>query len=402
MAASILVASSSSSGRGKRCKMPRAKMRGGRHAADLHNAGQTTNKSSASSTVAYNQDALIDEEATWIMEEEYRGASKKKRRGRRKAEGQRVGPKDGLSHKGEDSDSSDDECWWETDPWDSNDGTHRKKGKEKDDTTKPVEEHPLRTDEWLVRIKVGGFPWSSAKENGMLFAESSYDDVFAENDDIIKVPKRTNLGRRERVQRLKFSRSGLVLVVREDTFDGGDATAKTAIGKWKLDHTGLHWDIEVAVPPPPFKALRARIPQTKETEKKDDEAAQITAATVDLNAADWGSFAAIAAGGSNGDKKEGPCVEGWRTTTLHYRTDIHLNKFGERPRMFKGIITRDRYSGIGDIQSSGRKVWSLFGLSLPPTNSLFRPVVATFEACGIGEDTVDLAYRERGSASSPK
>ena len=63
------------------------------------------------------------------------------------------------------------------------------------------------------------------------FAESSYDDVFAENDDI-KVPKRINLGRRERVQRLKFSRSGLVLVVRDDAFDSGDASAKTAIGKW--------------------------------------------------------------------------------------------------------------------------------------------------------------------------
>ena len=70
--------------------------------------------------------------------------------------------------------------------------------------------------------------------------------------------------------------------------------------------------------------------------------------------------------------------------------------------MFKGIITRDRYSVIGDIQSDGRKVWSLFGLSLRPTNTLFRPVVATFEACGIGEDTVDLAYRERSSASNSK
>ena len=29
-------------------------------------------------------------------------------------------------------------------------------------------------------------------------------------------------------------------------------------------------------------------------------------------------------------------------TVLHYHADIHLNKFGERPRMFKGVITRDR------------------------------------------------------------
>ena len=186
------------------------------------------------------------------------------------------------------------------------------------------------------------------------------------------------------------------------TFDSGGASAKTAIGKWKLDHTGLHWDVEVAVPPLQSKAARARRPQIKEREKNDDETAQITAATVDLNAADWGSFAAIAAGGSNDDNKEGSCVEGWRTTTLHYRTDIHLNKFGERPRMFKGIVTRDRYSVIGGGQGDENKVWSLFGLSLPPRATLFRPVVATFEACGMGEDSVDLAYRERGSASSPK
>ena len=392
MAASILVASSSN-GRRKRC-MPRAKIRGGH--ADL-NAGQKTK--SSSSSVAYNQDALIDEEATWIMEEEYQGASKRRQR---KEKGRMAVPREKLPSKGEGIDSSDDECWWETDPWnESDDGTLRKEGKEKDDTTKPDEEHPLRTDEWLVRIKVGGFPWSSAKENGMLFAESSYDDVFAENDDI-KVPKRTNLGSRERVQRLKFSRSGLVWVVHDGTFDSGDASAKTAIGRWKLDHTGLHWDVEVAVPPLQSKAVRARRAQIKETEEKDDETAQITAATVDLNAADWGSFAAIAAGGSNDDKKEGSCVGGWRTTTLHYRTDIHLNKFGERPRMFKGIVTRDRYEVIGGIQGDGKKVLSLFGLSLPPRGTLFRPVVATFEACGIGEDTVDLAYRERGSASSPK
>lgn len=351
-----------------------------------------------SSSVAYNQDALIDEEATWIMEEEYRGASKRKQK---EARGQRIRPNEGLSSKGKDSDSSDDECWW-NDPWDdSDDGPLRKEGEKKDDTTKPVEEHPLRTDEWLVRIKVSGFPWSSAKENGMLFAESSYDDVLAKNDDI-KVPKRTNLGRREQVQRLKFSRSGLVWVVSDNVFDSGDAPAKTAIGKWKLDHTGLHWDVEVAVPPLQSKALRAWIPKPKETEKEDDEVAQFTAATVDLHAADWGSFAAIAAGGSNDDQKQGSCVEGWRTTTLHYRTDIHLNKFGERPRMFKGIITRDRFSVIGEMQSDDKKVWSLFGLSLPPRATIFRPVVATFEACGIGEDTVDLTYRERGSASSPK
>jgi hypothetical protein len=187
--------------------------------------------------------------------------------------------------------------------------------------------------------------------------------------------------------------------------NSGAATAKTAIGKWTLDHTGLQWDVEVAVPPPQSKAAMVEAAgqdYTAQEKREDEKAAEIAAATVDLNAADWGSFAAITAGGSKDNKEAGGAsVEGWRTTTLHYRADIHLNKFGERPRMFKGIITRDRYSVIGDVPGGPKKA-SFFGRSLPTRTSLFRPVVATFEACGIGEDTVDLSYRERSSGGNPK
>ena len=382
---------------------PSGRQIGGRRARALDAAGSTPSKSVA----AYNQDALIDEEATWIMEEEYRGGSKRQQRKRRRSQTRDPNQKPVKSARGE-HDEDGERCW-ETDPWvedgdEVGGGIRSKEEKDDDDNiTTPIEEHPLRTDEWHVRVKVGGFPWSSAKKNGILLTQCSYGDV--KDEDNINMPKRSQLGRRERVQRLKFSRSGLVWVMGDASVNSGAATAETAIGKWKLDHTGLHWDVKVAVPPPPSKAARvmaADQDRTVQEEREDQEAAPIAAATVDLNAADWGDFAAIAAGGSKDNEEAGRAsVEGWRTTTLHYRADIHLNKFGERPRMFKGIITRDRYSIIGDVPEGSKKA-SLFGRNLPTRTSLFRPVVATFEACGIGEDTVDLSYRERSSGGNPK
>lgn len=64
-------------------------------------------------------------------------------------------------------------------------------------------------------------------------------------------------------------------------------------------------------------------------------------------------------------------------TILHYRAIVHLQKFSERPRMFRGVISRDRFS-----HSWLPKEW-------------FRPIVATFVASGDSEDTLDLEYRNR-------
>mmetsp|Transcript_18234 Transcript_18234/g.23635 ORF Transcript_18234/g.23635 Transcript_18234/m.23635 type:complete len:246 (+) Transcript_18234:134-871(+) len=64
-------------------------------------------------------------------------------------------------------------------------------------------------------------------------------------------------------------------------------------------------------------------------------------------------------------------------TILHYRAIIHLQKFSHQPRMFKGTISRDR---------SNRMNW-------------LRPVVGTFVARGVGEDTLDLDYSHRAQAN---
>ena len=61
------------------------------------------------------------------------------------------------------------------------------------------------------------------------------------------------------------------------------------------------------------------------------------------------------------------------TRTLHFYADLHVNPFGNHPKLTRGMV-------LGDY-STGRK-W-------------FRPVVATFSGIGVGTDTVDLSYRLR-------
>lgn len=64
-------------------------------------------------------------------------------------------------------------------------------------------------------------------------------------------------------------------------------------------------------------------------------------------------------------------------TRLQFSAELHLNKFGDQPILRKGVVTRDR-----------------FGSSFLPHN-LFRPVVATFSAVGVGQDTLRLDYKHR-------
>jgi hypothetical protein len=56
--------------------------------------------------------------------------------------------------------------------------------------------------------------------------------------------------------------------------------------------------------------------------------------------------------------------------SLQCHADLILNPFGSRPRMVRGTIVKNC------------RKW-------------FRPVVATFSAEGIGQDTIDVSYRER-------
>ena len=66
-----------------------------------------------------------------------------------------------------------------------------------------------------------------------------------------------------------------------------------------------------------------------------------------------------------------PVTSDGSMTTLQCHADLILNPFGSHPRMVRGTIVKNC------------RKW-------------FRPVVATFSAEGIGQDTVDVSYRERG------
>jgi len=179
------------------------------------------------------------------------------------------------------------------------------------------EEHPMRTDEWMVDVNLSPFLFPPSVENeAQLFPESSnpWNTTTICMDGLAK----TWRGKRRKRQVFKFSRNGCVLLSEK-----GDSNRITRIGRWHMDTHGISWVIPI-----------------RTTNNKN--------------------------------------------TVLHYHADIHLNKFQKRPRMFRGQVTRDRFM---DIKFTDK-------ICIP--KYIFRPVVATFTAEGIGKDTVDTSYKNRG------
>ena len=198
------------------------------------------------------------------------------------------------------------------------------------------EEHPMRTDEWQLNIQLSRL-YSNKHDMNELFPECySITDRSTKDQHVPDVSKRKSSGYRKR-QVMQFARNGYVKILVDDhDTDGKDITLKKRprVGKWRIGHSGVAFDIPVQLSPRRKKGRKSSSEQQP------------------------------------------------RLTTLHYHADIHLNKFGERPRMFRGVITRDRYA-------------SSF---LPP--NFLRPVVGTFSAEGIGHDTSDTSYRERAISLS--
>jgi hypothetical protein len=192
----------------------------------------------------------------------------------------------------------------------------RKNAKMKHEEMKhEIDEHPMRTDEWMVDITLSPFLFPpSLKKEAQLFPESSHSlNTSLCLDGLAKSWK----GQRRKRQFFKFATNGCVLLFENDD------SRMTRIGRWHIDTHGISWVVPI---------------QTSNN----------------------------------------------RRTTLHYHADIHLNKFQKRPRMFRGQVTRDRFA---DIQITDK-------IRFP--NYMFRPVVATFTAEGVGKDTVDTSYKNRG------
>ena len=135
----------------------------------------------------------------------------------------------------------------------------------------------------------------------------------------------------KREQHFKFARNGYVILVEKEEendlgFPHTGWRRVTKVGKWKLGTNGISWTIPIKCATFPF-----------------------------------------------------------HQTNLYYHADIHLSKFQDRPRMFRGVVTRDRFSDT----------------KIPFTNillgkNLFRPVIATFVGLGTGNDTIDTSYKKRG------
>ncbi|KAL3822984.1 hypothetical protein ACHAXA_008124 [Cyclostephanos tholiformis] len=208
------------------------------------------------------------------------------------------------------------------------------------------EEHPMRTDEWRLDIRLSRlYPTG---EGDVLFPEcddsvaidatnAAADGRGATNDHRPTRRKVTVNGKYRKRQVMQFARNGYVRVIYDDgggkdggrVVVGGGGRSKPRVGKWRIGHSGVAFDIPVHLMP-------------------------------------------------NGDDG---AMSRRRMTVLHYHAEIHLNKFGERPRMFRGVITRDRHSSF-----------------LPP--NFLRPVIGTFSAEGIGRDTSDTSYKERAISLS--
>ena len=151
---------------------------------------------------------------------------------------------------------------------------------------------------------------------------------------------------------MKFSKNGYVILIDEEdkndhgqnheTITNTNSQRIVNVGKWRMDANGISW------------TMQTHVPITTNDSKSCIE-------------------------GENKDSR--------RTTSLYYHADIHLSKFQSRPRMLKGTITRDRYHNDGNVESKR-------GLFV--RKNIFRPVIASFTAEGIGEDTLALQYKDRG------
>jgi hypothetical protein len=195
-----------------------------------------------------------------------------------------------------------------------------------------IEEHPMRTDEWLIKVKLSPFiilP-RTIKREGALF------------------PKTYNGGNSSKITRrkeqvMKFSKNGYVILMESGenrkSLPTNNKQRITNVGKWQMDATGISWTIQADL---------------LNKDKKHNH------------------------GDQDFDSK--------KRTYLHYHADIHLSKFQSKPRMFRGTVTRDRFE---NVTSEGTNK-GFFG------KSFFRPVIASFSAEGIGEDTLVLQYKDRG------
>ena len=173
----------------------------------------------------------------------------------------------------------------------------------------------MRTDEWEFDIQLSRL--YNPKYEGELFPEcSSYNtdnNATARKRGSNKHSNKQNSRYRKR-QVMQFARNGYVKILLADDYTNNNerinkrnnngGSSKPKVGKWRIGHSGVAFDIPVQVMMNGNNRRRR--------------------------------------GNDNSSSSSSSSSRRRMTVVLHYHADIHLNKFGERPRMFRGVITRDR------------------------------------------------------------
>ena len=250
--------------------------------------------------------------------------------------------------------------WWKKSSTSSNvDNSNKSDGSQQSLNHDVHEEHPMRTDEWLVEVRLSPFlilPGSIRREASLLPQSFNSNDLETKNI-------------RQRKQLMKFGKDGFVLLLEEkddiighkkieetesnvELIDGEKAKVVTSIGKWEMSANGITWTMPAALP----LSMIDKRNDKNQSGVSDGETASYATHTAQTN------------------------------TLLHFHADLHLSKFQNKPRMFKGTITRDRFVTLSED----------IGNSMRGTGKLFRPVIGSFTAVGIGEDTLVLNYKDRG------
>jgi hypothetical protein len=260
-----------------------------------------------------------------------------------------------------------------------------------------MKEHPLRTDEWEIHYKAGLWK-SAAKQEYILTFDPLYKILrtcLMQHPCVTsEQPHRRLVGEmmirkdkppsEEGATEVRFHKNGFCkfspVAFHSFHFNEGVRTSRSSkckaegksslriyphIGRWKLNNHGcISWDVPISI-------LLEKYSSNCSTDSKDVDDSH----TLDHKMSIESNIVAF--------------------TTLHFVADLHINRFGSRPRMHKGVVTCDRLVPSCLCCCYDEKKKGINGKNKPLSPTLFRSVIGSFVATGVGIDTLDNTYKHR-------
>lgn len=285
----------------------------------------------------------------------------------------------------EDSVQDHDDIYDEILPFESQDQTKKEKeiSRRLGEIDEEIKEHPLRTDEWLLHIKLSPFLLPGNREAELLpsCSGSRFLHVANAKEAASKADKSPQgYNNKYKQQIIKFSKNGYVLLIEDPSDCPGEECMK--IQKTDRMRSGIAWCIHLGnwIGTCVGHPFVVNSENTSNSVRSKHRVTKIGKWKMDSSGLSWSIPVTYKIKESSGISDQSLSIA---RTTLYYHADLHLSKFQEHPRMFRGVVTRDHFHGFAVPGMNIRK-------------DLFRPVIATFTAKGIGKDTVDISYRKRG------